>query len=299
MHLNFDWNAVQIIWTLTFAALLVLLVVLLGRDRARRYPFFTVSIVLATLDMLGKRLLHGRMPQFTLAEIFITLADIVALVGLLVVVEMARNAFAGMRRLTWIVGTVVLLAVGVGVLYIWGPWPAWKMISVSTKLAVLELMQLVAQKSELLVSVLTVQLGLLVILFGRRFKAGWRSHTQQIVIGLSTTAFAHLAFLGIWQLIATKAVPQSQAEFDRVLGIRDKLTNANGSVYLAVLLWWIVCLWIDEPGTVVAVEAPAEIAADAGIPVDEKIAEEPAGTHEKPADALEEEEQNENLSSSE
>ena len=98
MHFNFDWNALQIIWTLTFAALLVLLVVLLGRDRARRYPWFTVSIVLVTLDMLGKRLLHGRLSQLTFAGIFIAIADLVVLVGLLVVVEMARSAFAGMRR---------------------------------------------------------------------------------------------------------------------------------------------------------------------------------------------------------
>ena len=63
MHFNFDWTAIQIIWTLTFAALLVLLVVLLGRDRARRYPWFTASIVLATLNMLGQRLLHGGCPS--------------------------------------------------------------------------------------------------------------------------------------------------------------------------------------------------------------------------------------------
>jgi hypothetical protein len=36
MHLNFDFSAVQILWTLTFAGLLVLLVVLLGRDREQK-----------------------------------------------------------------------------------------------------------------------------------------------------------------------------------------------------------------------------------------------------------------------
>ena len=46
MHFNFDFSATQILWTLTFAALLVLLVVLLGRDRARRFPWFTASIVM-------------------------------------------------------------------------------------------------------------------------------------------------------------------------------------------------------------------------------------------------------------
>ena len=170
-HFNFDFSAVQVIWTLTFAALLVLLVVLLGRDRARRFPWFTASIVLLTLDMLGKRLLHGRLPQLTLIEIFLTIADLTVLVGLLVVVELARNAFAGVRRRNWIVGAVVMLAAGAGVLYVWGPWPAWKTLTANSQLTVLELMQLGAVKGELLVSLLTVEIGLLIVLFGRRFKA--------------------------------------------------------------------------------------------------------------------------------
>ena len=53
MQLSFDFLVRQIaiieriIWTLTFAAQLVLLVILMGRDRARRYPWFTTGIVLA------------------------------------------------------------------------------------------------------------------------------------------------------------------------------------------------------------------------------------------------------------
>jgi hypothetical protein len=27
------------------------------------------------------------------------------------------------------------------------------------------------------------------------------------------------------------------------------LNNANSVIFLVVLVWWIVCLWIDEPGT--------------------------------------------------
>jgi hypothetical protein len=68
------------------------------------------------------------------------------------------------------------------------------------------------------------------------------------------------------------------------------LTNANGSVYLAVLLWWIVCLWTDEPGAIV--EAPAEIAA-----VDEVVetVEVSADAPEEPAGDSLEEEQTEDL----
>ena len=60
-------------------------------------------------------------------------------------------------------------------------------------IAVLRLMQLAAQKLDLLTSILTVELGLLVVLFGRRFGAGWRSHPQRILIGLSTVAIGQLA----------------------------------------------------------------------------------------------------------
>jgi len=56
MHLNFGFTTVQVLWTLTFAAVLVLLVVLLGRDRARRFPWFTVTIVLMGLRLLASRI---------------------------------------------------------------------------------------------------------------------------------------------------------------------------------------------------------------------------------------------------
>ena len=48
-------------------------------------------------------------------------------------------------------------------------------------------------------------------------------------------------------MIAKTAAPHSQAEYERVVALRDKLFNANGALYVAVLVWWIVCLWIDEP----------------------------------------------------
>ena len=242
-------NIVQILWTLTFAALLVLLVVLLGRDRARRFPWFTASMVLTAVRLLASRMLYDRIPQITMSKIFLTLAVVEALVTLLVAVEIARRAFAGASRRAWMIGTLALLAVGALVLVEWGPWPAWKTLTAESTLAVLRLTQLVAQKTSLLSNVLTIGLGLLVVLFGSRFKAGWRSHTQQIVIGLSTAAIAQLAVRGIWQLIALHAAPQTQAEFERVMGIQEKLYSANSAIFLAVLVWWIACLWINEPGT--------------------------------------------------
>ena len=99
------------------------------------------------------------------------------------------------------------------------------------------------------VGLLTVEVGLMVVLFGRRFKAGWRSHTQQIAIGLSTAAMAQLTVDRAWQTILMRAMPHTEAEFERIMGLREKLFNANSVVYIAVLVWWIVWLWMDEPGT--------------------------------------------------
>jgi len=264
MHFNFGFTTVQTLWTLTFAALLVLLVVLQGRDRVRRYPWFTASIALVAMRLLSSRLLFGRLPAITLSAVFITLADLAVVAALLVLVEVARRAFHGAQRRTWLVGVLVPLAVGAAVLYFWGPWPDRKTLTADSYLAILRLMQLGAQKGELLVNVLTIEVGVLVVLFGRRFQAGWRSHTQQIAIGLSTAAIAQLAVQGIWQVIALKAAPQTQAEYEHILGLRDKLFNSNSVLYVAVLVWWIVCLWRDEPGTGNA-EALAEIPASAGV----------------------------------
>lgn len=249
MHFNFNFSAVQTLWTLTFAALLVLLVVLMGRDRIRRFPFFTAAMVMMALRMLASRLLFGRMAPVVTSEIFLVLADIAALLALLVVVEMARRAFAGASRKAWLLAMLTVLVIAGFVVYKWGPWPGFKTLFTASQLSVLRLMQLFAQKADLLSDLLMLQLGLLVAFFGRRFHTGWRSHTQQIVIGLSTASAAQLAVRIIWQQIALHTTIHQPADYQRVMGLQEKFYNANSVVYIVVLVWLIVCLWFDEPGT--------------------------------------------------
>jgi hypothetical protein len=69
------------------------------------------------------------------------------------------------------------------------------------------------------------------------------------MIGISTASIAQIGAQGIWEIIARHTTPHSQSEYERVLGIQGKLLNTNSAVYVLVLIWWIVCLWIDEPGT--------------------------------------------------
>jgi hypothetical protein len=258
MHFNFDFSAGEILWTLTFAALLVLLVVLLGRDRVKRFQWFTASMALMALRMLASRLLLGRMAPIVSSEIFLVLADLAAIIAVLVVVEMARQAFHGASRKAWMIATLILLAVAGVVVAKWGPWPSLKTLLAGSTLSVLRTMQLVAQKTDLLADVLIIQLSLLVMLFGRRFNAGWRSHVQQIVIGLSTASIGQLAVRLIWEKIALNTTVHQQADYQRVMDLQTKFYNANSAIYLVVIIWWIVCLWIDEPGTASAAALPAE-----------------------------------------
>jgi hypothetical protein len=247
MHFNFDTPTV--FWILTFAALLVLLVVLLGRDRVRRFPWFTASMALLALRMLAGRLLTHRIAPVVSDWIFLVLADLTAILSILVVVEIARRAFAGAGRREWIAGTLGLLAVGGLVLALWGPWQSFKTLFAASEVSALRQMELFAQKADLLADVLFVQLGLLVVIFGRNFKAGWHSHTQQLAIGFSMASLSQLAIRGTLQHIATQVTIHSQDEYKRVIGLINSLNNANSVIFLVVLVWWIVCLWIDEPGT--------------------------------------------------
>ncbi len=266
MHLNFHFTAVQILWTLTFAGVLVLLVVLMGRDRMRRFPWFTASMVLMGLRMLASRLLFDKIAPLTSSEIFLTLADVGTVISLMVVVEMARRAFGRASRVAWVAGTVVSLTIAVTVMVAWGPWPPAETVFARSTLADLRLMQLAAQKGDLLADLLMVQLGLLVAFCGRRYGAGWRSHTQRVVLGLSTAAITQVLLRVVLGVLAKAPAPTTAEEYQRLTGLQDKLFNANSAVFVLVLAWWIACLWIDEPaaaGTPAAVaDAPADSHAD-------------------------------------
>jgi hypothetical protein len=272
MHFNFDFSAAQILWTLTFAALLVLLVVLLGRDRVRRFPWFTTSVFLAALDLLAKRMLVGRLPSLTMNAVMIVLANVELLAGLLVLVELARKAFPGAKRKSWIIVSAALLVLGGAVLVFWKPWVPWQRLVAIREVAVWNVMLVVAAprdtlpvgaglgKGNLLLSFLTVGLVLLIVVFGRRFHAGWRSHAQQIALGLAGSAISWLSVQGAWQFIATSVQIHTRAQYDHILGLGDKLVNANRTVFLAALIWWIACLWIDEPGAASAAKSELQTA---------------------------------------
>lgn len=272
MHLDWHFTQAQVLWILTFAAQLVLLVVLLGRDRARRFPWFTAAIAAMALRLLTSRELFGRVPDITFTAVLIVFADVVAVLGLLVVAELARQAFAGARRSQVLINATGLLMVAAAVLSMWGAWPSWKTLTAGSQLAMLDFLQLFGQKAELLLDVLNLELGLMVILFGRRYNAPWKSHVQRIVLGLFAGSIVRLAAAQIWEHVAKTASPHSRAEAQPILDFHDRLFNASGTVHVLILLWWIACLWKDEAGAggkrPSVPKFPPEVPAEAEAPAE-------------------------------
>jgi len=74
----------------------------LGRDRARRYPWFTTGIALFALQLMAEVLLSGRMAMIPLQEVLLTLADLGAIVALtlayLWLVEYIKKHYLQMNR---------------------------------------------------------------------------------------------------------------------------------------------------------------------------------------------------------
>lgn len=260
MHFHFLFSAAEVLWTLTFASELVLLVVLLGRDRARRFPWFTAGIVTMALLLLTTKLLFGRIAPVTASEIFLGISDVTVLVGVLLVIELARRTFTGASARAWAIGSLVLLAVAGTVLWFWGPWPAWNTFTGGSAVATMRGMQMFADKGSVLYALLSIEIGVVIVLLGRRFGKGWRSHPQMIAIGLSTAALSQLAVRLVWQLIATHATVHSREQYEHFMTLRDRMYHGNNVVYLCVLAWWIAWLWLDEPGApAAAAESEAEV----------------------------------------
>jgi hypothetical protein len=247
MHFHLPFSANEILWTLTFAGHLVVLVVLMGRDRIRRYPWFTASIVLIGFRLLTAKMLYGRLPQVTMAEVFIGLALLGSIVSAMVLLELARKAFGKVSRGAWVGGALALMAIGAAVIATWGKWPQWQTLNAPGLLSHLQLLQLIALKAGLLIDVETVLLGITVALFGRRVGAGWKTHTQRIVLGLATASLSQIVSEAVVQWIEATAKPQSMEEAQKIMDLREHIFYANSAVYVLVLIWWIICLWRDEP----------------------------------------------------
>jgi uncharacterized membrane protein len=141
------------------------------------------------------------------------------------------------------------MGIGAVVLATWGEWPAWQTLTAGGGIiANLQLLQFIALKSSLFIDVETVLLGLTIVLFGQRFHAGWKTHIQRIAIGLGVVSLAQIASEAAVQILARTGHPHSQEEYQHLMNLRDWIFYANSAVLVLAIIWWIACLWKDEPG---------------------------------------------------
>jgi hypothetical protein len=268
------WNMEQILWALVLTGHLVLLIVLLGRDRAGRFPWFTAAIAVSSVHLIADHLLHGKLTMLVFYWQSYTAILVEAILGILVLCELARNIFSSgksgriLNARGWLGWALVTISIAIGAIGFWGPWPNWKTLNQDPKQLPLLLVVLVAMKGQLFLALLTVEVGLLLRIFGKRFGAGWKSHAQQIMLGLSTYALAFLAVQATTDIIKHTVHLTSREQYEHIVHLFGNLDNGRFAVWFLVLVWWIVWLWRNDPAEPAAVPVTTEAPVLAGSPLE-------------------------------
>jgi hypothetical protein len=266
------WNIEQILWALVLTAHLVLLIVLLGRDRTGRFPWFTAAITLSTVHLIADHLLHGKLTSLAFYWQTYTAILLESILGICVLIELARRVFSSgkagliLKPKGWIGWIMVTFGVTIGAVWLWGPWPTGKTLTADPKQLPLLLVVLTAMKGQLFLALLTVEVGLLLRIFGKRFGYGWKSHAQQIALGLSTYALGFLVVQGVTDIIKHTIHLTSRDQYEHIVRLFANLDNARFALWFLVLVWWIVWLWRDEPGGTASALVTADIPVLAGPP---------------------------------
>ena len=247
------WNLEQILWAIALAGHLVLLIVLLGRDRASRYPFFTTAIILGALRLLADHLLEGKLT--TLAFYWQDFSGVVldSIFRIFVLVEIARRIFSSgkggliLKPRGWAGWSILTTALALIAIYFWGPWPAWQALRAQPEQFRLLLLVLTATKGQIFASILTIEVVVLILIFGKRFGFPWRTHPRQIALGLMVLATSVLSAQGITEYLKIAFNLRDRVQYERATQILTQTDNARQIVGILVLLWWIIWLWREEP----------------------------------------------------
>ena len=257
------WTLEQFLWALTLAGHLVLLIVMLGRDRIQRFPWFTAAVTISTVRLLADHLLHGKLTTAAFYWQTYSLLLVSAIIGILVLAELAWQVFGSgrggirLKAYGWIGWTLATFIVAVATVVAIGPWPSWESMSSDKSLLALRLVWVGALKLDFLVGLLAVEIMLLLLAFGKRFGFSWRSQPTLIAIGLSTIAISQYSVQGVTQSIVRNAHPNSREEYARILRLLTNLDHGRVAIWCVALIWWIVWLWRDERGKPTAAEAVA------------------------------------------
>jgi len=195
----------------------------------------------------------------------------------LVLVELARRVFSNcksgliLNSKGWLGWTLVTVCIAVGAVWLWGPWPTWKALSQEPKQLPLLLVVLAAMKGQLFLALLTFEVGLLLRIFGKRFGSGWKSHAQQIMLGLSTYALGFLAVQATTDIIKHTVHLTSREQYEHIVRLFSNLDNGRFALWFLVLVWWIVWLWRDDASEPAAALVEAPVLAGGPMPPEAQV----------------------------
>lgn len=273
------WNIQLILWAMVLAAHLVLLIVLLGRERIRRFPWFTASIALSAVRLIADHLLHGKLTTVAFYWQSYSGSILQAIVGVLVLVELCRHVFSSgwagkvLKGKGWVGGILVTVPIAFAVAALWDMGISWAVMKSDPAHLPLYIDLYVALKGQIFIAVLTVEVGLLLQLLGRRFGARWRSHDRQIALGLSTVSLALLAVQATTDIVKHNLHLTSRDQYEHIVRLFENLDNGRFAVWLLALIWWIIWLWKDEPGAQFTAQTVEVLAPVGPGPLDVRLQE--------------------------
>jgi hypothetical protein len=218
-----------LLWAASFFGHLALLVVLLVRKRAARFPWFTALVVLNILRTIALYAIRRYATKSDYFYSYWSLAIVDEIVQLAVIYELARQVFRAsgswardMRSglLAWIAGSLALAALMA------------TLAPPQTRLKV----QTVIIKGSMFSSVLLTELFLGMIVLSIAAGLPWRTHAARIAQGL-----------GVYSLITV--ILEAGHTWSGLLHETHTyqwLSRARIAVYLGCLVYWIVTLWRDD-----------------------------------------------------
>ena len=148
--IDVPFNQVQILWTLLFAGLLILLIVLYGRGLIERYRWFSSFVFLTSLDQLFNLLLLGRIDSIHYGLISYSLSILILIAGLGTLAELARALFAPAKTKAILLSLAISIIPTVAVTYLWNPWSSnHEELTFKTQAGVVIILQLAAAYGQL------------------------------------------------------------------------------------------------------------------------------------------------------
>lgn len=212
----------HLIWTAGLVGHLLLIAVLFIRGGARRFPFFTLLIAFDVVRALALALVLGHLarPALLFASNIFEVADLLLEFGVLA--ELVLTALWPLGRIRRV--TLPLLLLGSAILVVSRVAPVSRY---GGRVGPLLL--------HFLLGVLFFEWAIVLALLLKPLRLGWRSRLVAISFGFGLYS-ATLIFAGGYFRVGRDISDYIFFSYLRI------------SVYLAVVLWWIVTMWLAGAG---------------------------------------------------